>query len=165
MSRGFVLVEVAIAYLVLTLALTALVPAFIMAVKANKSTEKIQASTDLAAELLEEVRLRRWDETTPTPVSFVAVPSTIGLDTGESASNKTTFDDVDDFHGWSENGAVDPIMRSLPAFAGYQRTVDVAYVDSSMSPSGATTDYKRVTVCAATTGLSPICLTTVLTNR
>lgn len=166
MNRGgFVLVEVTIAYVLLVFALVSLVPVFIVAIRAGASTEALQTATYLSVELLEEVRLRRWDERTPADNAHVAAPSVIGVDVGESAADKRTFDDIDDFHGWTENGAFDPVMRALPAFKSYIRTVAVAYVDSTMSPSGGVTDYKRVTVCTRTAKINPACLTTMVTNR
>lgn len=166
MSRGgFVLVEVTIAYVLLVLALVSLVPVFIVAIRAGANTEALQAATYLSNELLEEVRLRRWDERTPLTQAHIAAPSVLGRDGTESATDKRTYDDVDDFHGWMENGALDPVMRPLPAFKSYIRTVAVAYVDSSMAPSASVTDYKRITVCTRTAKINPTCLSTMVTNR
>lgn len=164
--RGFILVEVTIAYVLLAVAIVALVPVFIIAVKAGTNTEQLQVATYLSNELLEEVRMRKWDERTDgSTFAHIAVPSVLGRDGTESATDKTTYDDVDDFNGWTENGARDPIMRVLPDFKLYIRTVAVAYVDSSMAVSGPMTDYKRITVCTRTAKISPSCLTTMVTNR
>lgn len=166
MSRGFVLVEVTIAYVLLVFALVSLVPVFIVAIRAGASTEQLQAATYLSSELLEEVRLRKWDERTSLSTEgHISAPSTIGRDGTESATDKTTFDDVDDFDGWTEASAVDPVGRALPAFKSYRRTVTVAYVTSAMAASAAVTDYKLITVCTRTAKISPACLSTLVTNR
>lgn len=166
MSRGgFVLVEVTIAYVLLIVALVSLIPVFIVSIRAGAKTEQLQASTYLSNELMEEVRMRKWDERVTSAVLHVAAPSTIGLDTGETATDKRTFDDVDDFNGWAENGVYDPVMRELPAFKSYIRTVTVAYVDANMNASAAVTDYKTITVCTRTAKISPSCLSTLVTNR
>lgn len=166
MSRGFILTEVAIAYIVLTLAIAALVPVFIMAVRANKNTEHTQMAVHLAAELLEEVRLRKWDTNSPSPAAYVTVPSSVlGPEGGESATDKRTFDDVDDFNGWAESGVLDPVMRPLAAFSSYSRSVTVSYVTPALAASGVATDYKRIQACAWTPRISPVCLDTVVTNR
>lgn len=165
MSRGFVLVEVTIAYVLLVFALVSLVPVFIVAIRAGASTEQLQVATYLSNELLEEVRLRKWDERTPANEGHIAAPSALGVDGTESASDKTTFDDVDDFNGWTEPSAVDPVGRALPAFKSYRRAVTVAYVTSAMAPSAAATDYKLITVCTRTAKISPACLNTLVTNR
>lgn len=166
MSRsGFVLVEVTIAYVLLVFALVSLIPVFIVAIRAGAKTEQLQTATYLSQELLEEVRLRRWDERTPSGGAHIAAPSTLGLDGTESASDKRAFDDVDDFNGWTEAVPVDPVMRALPDFKSYRRTVTVDYVDSALAVSAAVTDYKRITVCTQTAKISPACLSTVVTNR
>lgn len=166
MSRsGFVLVEVTIAYVLLIFALVSLVPVFIVAIRAGASTEQLQVATYLSNELMEEVRMRKWDERTAIGGGHVAAPSTLGRDGTESATDKTTYDDVDDFNGWTELVPRDPVMRSLPAFKSYRRSVAVAYVNAAMSASAVVTDYKTITVCTRTAKINPACLSTLVTNR
>lgn len=165
MSRGFVLVEVTIAYVLLAFAIVALVPVFIIAIKAGTNTEQLQVSTYLSNELMEEVRLRKWDERTTLTGAHIAAPSILGVDGSEDPADKRTFNDVDDFNGWTEEPAVDPVMRPLPAFRFYRRSVSVAYADSTMAVSAAVTDYKMITVCTITAKISPSCLSTLVTNR
>ena len=165
MSRGFVLVEVTIAYLVLTLALVALLPVFMIAIRAGAKTEHLQAATYLSTELLEEIRMRKWDETTASSQLHIDNPSAIGRDGTESATDKTTYNDIDDFNGWSEAPARDPLNVPLPGFSAYTRTVAVGYVDSNLNASGVRTDFKKVTVCTQTANINSICLQTVFTNR
>lgn len=166
MSRsGFVLVEVTIAYVLLVFALVSLVPVFIVAIRAGAKTEQLQTATYLSNELLEEVRLRRWDERTPASGAHISAPSALGRDGAESATDKRTFDDVDDFDGWTESAPTDPVMRALPDFKSYRRSVTVAYVDSAMAVSVPVTDYKTITVCTWAPKINPACLSTMVTNR
>jgi hypothetical protein len=166
---GYILVEVSISYLILALAITALVPAFILTLKANKNTEKIVVAANLSRELLEEIRVRRYDENTSviSPL-YISTGTAVGLDAGETAADKTTFDDIDDFDGWVENGAQDPGGNALPDFSAYTRTATVKYVVySTWAVSGSTTDYKMVTACTTTAGLSAAgtCVNTIVANR
>ena len=165
MRRGFVLVEVSVTYIILSLALVALVPSFIMAIRAAKNNEQIAAATQLSAELMEEVRMRKWDQATPLPAAHIAAGSALGIDTGETASDKRTFNDIDDFNGWTESTPRDPVMNALTDFPGYSRSVTVKYVDASLAASAAVTDYKQVTVCTSTKKLKPLCLNAISTNR
>ena len=166
MSRsGVVLVEVTIAYVLLVLALVALVPVFIVAVRAGTKTGQLQAATYLSYELLEEVRMRMWDERTQANDAHIAAPSPLGVDVAENPADKRTFDDLDDFNGWVEAAVVDPVMRPLPDFASYRRTVAVAYVDANLAVSVPMTDYKMITVCTRTGNISPTCLSSMVTNR
>lgn len=165
MSRGFILVEASIAYIVLSLALVSLMPLFVLSVRANKNAERVAVATHLATELLEEIRMRRFDEASPVPAKPVLNLSPLGVDAGESASDKATFDDVDDFSGWTEAPPSDPLGRPLAAFKDYSRTVLVGYVNSALGAAGGTTHRKRVSVCTASPKVKPVCLDTVFANR
>jgi MSHA pilin protein MshD len=166
MIKGFVLVESMLAAALVSLALVALLPTFILSIKASKRSEQTKVAAQLAIELLEEIRLRRWDELTPIPSAAIAQGSAaIGVDTGENAADKRTFNDVDDFNGWTENLPQDPMMQPLADFAGYRRSATVQYVNSTLSPSASPTDYKQVSVCVRTPKGSSICLNTLFTNR
>ena len=163
--RGFILVEASITYLILSLALVALVPLFILSVRANTATLHVKVATQLSVELLEEIRLRKWDEKTPASRLAISTGSVIGMDSGASATDKRTFDDLDDFNGWSENPPLDPVMRPLTDFAGYSRSVTVSYVDAALQPVTGPTDYKQLSVCTTFPKLTPVCLNTLFTNR
>ena len=164
--QGFMMVEAALAVVILSVGLVALGPAFVMTIKASKGAEQIKVATQLSVELLEEIRLHRWDEGTPTPSAAISQGSaTLGIDSGESAADKTTFDDIDDFNGWTENPPKDPMMQSLANFSGYSRSVTVRYVDSTLAVSAVPTDYKQVTACTQPPKGVSVCLDTLLTNR
>jgi len=65
-----------------------------------------------------------------------------------STEDRTTFDDVDDFNGYSESP---PCARSgalLPGYAGWTRRVDVAWANPSspQDSSGSETGLKRIVV-------------------
>jgi type II secretory pathway pseudopilin PulG len=165
MRRGFILVEVSVAYLVLSLALVTLIPVFILALRSAKNMEQITAATQLSSQLLEEISLGRWDRGTPNPPVYVQTPAPLGVDAGESAADKRTFDDIDDFDGWTEPAPLDPVMRPLEGFSAYKRSVTVAYVDSSLAPVTGPTDYKHISVCTSTIKLKPSCVDTIFTNR
>ena len=166
MRRGFILLEASVIYILLSFALVALLPLFILSIRANKNTRHAVAATQLAVELLEEVRLRRWDEQTPRPPLGIAAPSAaMGPDAGETASDKRTFDDIDDFNGWTEAAPLDPVQRPLTGFEGYARDVSVRFVDAALNPAAGPTDYKHVTVCARRPPMKPVCLDTLLSNR
>lgn len=165
MKRGFILVEASVTYVVLALALVALMPLFILSIRAAKNARRVAVATHLSVELLEEVRLRRFDEATPTPSAAIATPGALGLDAGETAADKAGFDDIDDFNGWSEAPPKDPVGRVLGAFPSYSRSVTVRYVSSDLSVSGSPTGYKQVTACTLAPSMKPVCLDTLVTNR
>jgi Tfp pilus assembly protein PilV len=168
MSRGYILVEASVAYSILGMALVALIPLFILCFRSSQETSHIAASTQLSAQLLEEVRVRRWDSATGQPPQAVASPSaTLGCDPGESPGDKRTFNDIDDFQGWAERQPLDPGMEPVAGLEGYSRTVAVDYVTptspDTVSPSP--TDLKRVIVCSQWRRSAPVCVQTLFANR
>lgn len=165
MRRGFLLMEASTATLVLSLALVTLIPVFILALRSARQMEQITAATQLSAALMEEIAMRRWDTATPRPPVYIAGKSSLGPDQGETASDKRTFDDIDDFNGWKESPPRDPAMNPLAAFAAYSSSVTVRYVNPDLTAAGGATDYKYVSVCTSSRKLKPVCMETIFTNR
>ncbi|MFN9972042.1 MAG: hypothetical protein ACK58T_19360 [Phycisphaerae bacterium] len=77
-----------------------------------------------------------------------ANPTTLGRDAGESSTDKTTFDDVDDYNGWSESPPRDSTGAPIPGMADWARTVAVAWSDMGpLSPDvSGNTGMKSVAV-------------------
>jgi len=165
--RGYMLVEALLTSLVVSIALVALVSVTVMTVKANLNSEATNVSAYLSQKLLEEIRLRKWDERTPTPPLLIRNSSAIGLDGGgESATDKTTYNDVDDFNGWTEAPPRDPLMRGMAGFTEYSSSVSVRYVNiATLAPTGKRTDFKQISVCTWRKNRKSICLDTLFTNR
>lgn len=166
MNRGYLIIEASVSTLILSVALIALLPLFAVCLRASQKIQHAKVATQLSTELLEEIRLHKWDQLTPTPSKVISQGSaTLGPDNGETASDKTTFNDIDDFNGWTENTPLDPMMQTLTAFTGYTRTVSVSYVTSSLAASATPTDYKQVHVCTQWPAMPSVCLDSVFTNR
>lgn len=151
---------------IIAIALTTVVAVVRLLVRANTGSEATVVSAHLSLRLLDEVRLRRWDERTPTPSAYTRRRSAIGADAGEAAGDKREFDDVDDFDGWSEAPPLDPVMTPLEGMGAYASSVTVRYVDgANLSPTGSRTDLKQVSVCSWRKGRRPVCLDTLVSNR
>jgi len=164
--RGFLLIEVSITAMVLAFGVAALMSAFVLTLKANKASEQMKVATQLSTALLEEIRLHRWDSFTPTPSAAITQGSAVlGPDSGEVATDKRMFNDIDDFNGWRESAVLDPMMQPLAGFPGYSRSVTVSYVTAALVTSASPTDYKQVTVCTLTPKNKQVCLNTLFTNR
>jgi MSHA pilin protein MshD len=162
---GYLLIEASAAYVILVLGIVSIVPIFHYAMIANERSQEALKSAELAQELMEEIKLRRWDETGGRIGFPTGSPSlTLGPDSGETSTNKATFDDVDDFNGWTENGVKDPLNNAIPSLSDYTRSVTVQYVTSSFSVTASTTNYKLVTVCVSKASVNRSCLYWVATN-
>lgn len=153
-------------YIVVAFTLVALASVFLLGHRANRIGEYTALTAQLAKELLEEVQLRKFDQTQPDarPAYPSYSLSALGTDAGENPADKKTFNDIDDFRGWTESPPTDPLQRALPGLAGYQRSVTVSYVKPDLSVSTTTTDFKRVTVCAERPAAAKTCLDWLATN-
>ncbi len=167
MSRGYVIVEASLAYVVVTVAVVALLPLFTMCFKANMNTQHVAIAAQLSTELMEEVGLRKWDEHTPATPQHISNPRNLfpSVPDGEIAGLKNTFKAINAFNGWSEQPPQNPLGTTIPKYGGFSRTVTEQYVDSNLNPVGGHTDYKQVTVCTTWPWLKPVCLDKVFTNR
>lgn len=165
-ERGYILMEAVVTTLILSLSIVALMPLFAMSIKGNRRSEKILVASHLAQELMEEIKLRKWDEASLTqrPGPLLS-PSPLGPDQGEDKADKKTFNDVDDFDGWTEDPPSDPVMRPLSEFKDYRRSVVVGFADSELSPTPQPTNYKHVKVCVASENVTWTCLDRIFANH
>lgn len=149
-STGFTLIELIITVVLLGVTIPLITTAIIEGVRRNTDITVTTQETLLGQSLFEEIRSRRFDEVVTPPWS-----SLLGPDGGETRS---TFDDIDDYHGLSE---------TVPGWSGYTRTASIRYVPpgnwngSSISP----TPYKRISVTVQSAMGLPITLVGLMTGR
>jgi len=84
---------------------------------------------------------------------------------GENATDKTTFDDIDDFNGWTENPPLDPLLQPLSGFSAIRARLTVSYLNAAMAASATPTAYKLVHICTRASHGASLCLDTLFTNR
>jgi hypothetical protein len=103
-------------------------------------TKTLSVGPTLAAELLHEVLTTQYeDEDSPNTAP--------GPEVGETGTNRTGFDDIDDFHGWSSPSAVRADGTPIPMGAGWSRQVTVEFIDpQTMTMTTNDTGLKQVTV-------------------
>lgn len=115
--------------------------------RAEAEIRTVQAT--LSRDLMNDIRSKRFDENLTEQWS-----SPLGPEEAGSAE----FDDVDDFHGWTES--------AVPGFSPYSRSAEVVYVDPAgdlKSPVEGPTDYKLVTVAVGHKTLSDVVDSLVVT--
>jgi type II secretory pathway pseudopilin PulG len=139
-NKGITLMEMVAVITIMALAIPVLLRLYANVASKSIQAEAISAATFYAEEMLEEIRMRHFDNNTKSPWSTV-----LGPESGEAYPSG--YDDVDDY-----NGRVD-----TPA-TGYTRTVTVDYVTLgtkqiigtyTLTPwlhSATATNYKRVIV-------------------
>jgi prepilin-type N-terminal cleavage/methylation domain-containing protein len=137
--RGFSLLEVALSSLLVGVVLAAAMRTVGGSVFTQYRVAERITARFLAEGLLTEILGKDYKE---------AGSTAIGLDAGESSTSKANYDDVDDFHNWSESPPQFADGTAMPDLAGWRRSVEVAYVDPTdlgrtlLSDTGA----KRITV-------------------
>ena len=139
---GFTIVEAVISTVIVAVMLVA-------ALSAAGASRVIQYKVSLhnrgrllAERLLAEIVGQAYEDPN-APVVF-------GPESGEQTTVRSDFDDVDDYHGWSENPPTDKDGSAIPQTDGWQRVVTVEWVDPS-DPTlvqGSETGAKRITVTA-----------------
>ena len=155
-KKGFTLIEIIISLVLLGFALFGLINLYMNLSVNNVAAQYRGTATMLAQELIEEIKAKRFDERTTKDLS--GNWSVIGIDSGETAGNKATFDDVDDFNGWSEN--------LTSPYTGFTRTASVIYVAPGDLDTSSTrdNDYKKVIVTVSRGGTTYSQLSTVVSR-
>jgi len=138
--RGFSAVEAVVSVLILSLAIVSSLHAYGTYAKGALIRNEAGAAHGLAAELIAEIASQAYEE----PGAAVG---TFGTESGEST--RASFDDVDDYDGWSENPPTDRAGTALTDYAAYARSVTVTNVDEATLSSTRTdgsTGAKRIVV-------------------
>ena len=140
---GFTLVEAILSLIIVATMLAAGLSAYAISAKTRFVLAGRAISSTLADQLLAEVLQARYKEPVDAPA--------FGQESGESSVSRADWDDVDDYHGWSED-ANDPKERkdgsAITDTTGFTRQVSVAYADPSNPANNSATDQglKRITV-------------------
>ncbi|MGB2984553.1 MAG: hypothetical protein WBE26_01610 [Phycisphaerae bacterium] len=95
----------------------------------------------LAQDLMSEILAQAYEEPVDTPV--------FGPETAEGAGTRVSYDDVDDYSGWSASPPQKKDGAETPGQIGWRRTVTVEYVyPDDLNTSTGTSDVgvKKITV-------------------
>ena len=150
-NRGFTLIECVVSILVLGGLLVA-------------GLQAVGVSTDMRASAAEDARAAAMAESMLSEVlsNYVGEPSssligglvsgTLGVDLGEVKTQKQTFDDIDDFSGWTESPPQFADGINISGYSGWTRAVLVENVDvaNPENVSITRTGLVRVTVTVTT---------------
>ena len=120
-GRGFSLVEVTISTLIIGIVLVASLQTVAVSKARQSSVGRAVRGEHLAVQLMAEIRdLPYWD-----PV----VQGGLGPATEETIfGNRSLYDDVDDYRGWSASPPQEPDGTVIPGFDGWRRSVVVMWL-------------------------------------
>jgi MSHA pilin protein MshD len=129
-AKGFSLIELVISIVVLGIALSALSSSLFLGI--GRSSDPLWQSkmTQLSQAYLDEILSMRYQENSPLGGGSVGTCSIAGTEAGES--NRSLYDDVDDYDGLSE--PVDFLDSTTPSnYAGYTVNIGVTCNDVAVN--------------------------------
>jgi prepilin-type N-terminal cleavage/methylation domain-containing protein len=139
-SRGFSIIECAMSVVIVGVMLVAAINAAWLAEKSKVIAAERARASGLANALLAEIVAMPYND--PSGVN------PIGLELNEVLGDRSTFDDIDDFHGYSATPPRDSANDPIPGFDGFTESVVVEYVALGDPDTTAAGDsgLKRITV-------------------
>lgn len=145
---GMTIIEVIVAMVLLSMMLGAVLSTVELSARTQHAAADRTYARSLAADLLEEICDYPYDDPSG------AAEFDVGAD--ESASDRATFDDVDDFDGWSESPPIRSDGTPVPGAGGWTRSVVVKWVDPLDPSNGSVTETgaKRVQVGVSRGGVT-----------
>ncbi len=159
-NKGFTLIEVVLIIVVAAIAIPVLLVMMGEKARMGVKPEVHVTASNLAHELMEEIRSRRWDETPALPTTPLG-PEGMGESKTQCSTGANTYDDIDDYNGYSET--------CTWAGVQYTRSVEVCYVPdlnlNDTASCNAITDYKRVRVIVSSAQAGGVELITLMTNH
>lgn len=139
--RALSYVEVLMSLMIIATSVAASLRALAGYSMGRRISEERAVAIELANQLMSDINA--------LPFTDPSGGSTIGVDSGETASNRSTFDDLDDFNGWSQCPPRDRTNAQMTTYASYCQQVVVAY-DTTIPPPGSTSwlanTFKLITV-------------------
>jgi prepilin-type N-terminal cleavage/methylation domain-containing protein len=146
-AGAFTLVEVMVSMAIMAILLVSAMRLSGAAGLDRQKTSQRAVASGLADELMADIQRCAYSDPTSTPL--------FGVEAGESASNKTTFDDVDDFNGWTENTIQSSAGVARTDLARWTRKVVVEWVNPAAPTTTSTTatGVKRITVTVLYNGM------------
>ena len=144
---GFSLVEVLISTLLVGVLLVSALRAVGAVLRHRDSLTDRSRALMLANGLLSEILEKPYADSTYT--------DSFGCEIDEVASDRQTFDDVDDYANWSKSPPENRVGGAVPNSDGFQRAVTVFYVDPSDIAEQVETDLgiKRIRVVVQRNGM------------
>lgn len=139
--RGLTYVETIVSTVILAVAVTASLRATGLFAFGERAADERVTANELANQLMAEINA--W------PFKEPGGNAAIGVNSGENAAVRTTFDDIDDFHGWKTSPPQDRLGNVMNDYTGYSRSVLVVYDNGYTAAPGiglSTGKVKRITV-------------------
>jgi MSHA pilin protein MshD len=155
-SRGFTLIELVVAMLILSIAGLGVTYALSMGLQHQSDALWQSKAVALGESYMEEILARRYDEHSPlggVPPCSPATTACAAAGTFDDGEARIAYDDVDDYDGIDEQPPLDANGNARIGYDSYRVTVSVAYptaVQIAAFGLDDRTDAKLVTVTVST---------------
>jgi len=138
-TAGFTIIESVMSILIVGAMLVMVINTLGSSVRGRKIRQTQSRAPALASQLMAEILQAGYSDLTETPV--------FGREASETGSNRSSFDDVDDYHNWSGTPQ-NKDGTTLTGMDGWTRSVTVQYVQPADLSSVSATDQgiKLITV-------------------
>jgi prepilin-type N-terminal cleavage/methylation domain-containing protein len=138
--RGFTLVEAVVCTVIVGIILVAAIATLGASKRVQKGGGDRATAQLLAADLLAEIASKAYAEPD--------MAGGFGIDPGEQPSVRATFDDVDDYDGYTESPPKDAAGNAIAGYEHWTRSVRVERIIATAPEQAATieTGAKRITV-------------------
>lgn len=121
-TRGFTLVEAMISALIVATMMVAALNTVGASARTQSATITSLKGQHMAMLLMTEIESLPYKDPD-------LIPLLLGVDVGERALDRSTFDDIDDYHGYTQSPVTTRNGTQLSLDAGWAFTVDVGWVD------------------------------------
>lgn len=180
-KNGMTMVELMMAVTIILVVVIPLTRVLFKSMQAAMSFGDANKAVQLAQDLLEEIKQKKWDENEPagggqTPAGSYSAIGRDGAETNPDTTGangaKLTWNDIDDYDGLIEVPPRDVNNNIIPNTQKFIRLVTVQYVNvpdggSISVPGAGTTDYKQIIVTVDWSGRiggSPVQVATIRAN-
>ena len=146
-QRGLSMVEVVVSILIVGVMAAAAMRTIGAARMAQYRVGVRSHGQMLAQDLMSEVLAQAYAESSGS--------TSFGRESGESATSRAKYDDVDDYHGWSASPPQTADGQAHADLADFTRSVTVVRVKAAMPDQSASSDtgVKRITITVRHRGL------------
>jgi type II secretory pathway pseudopilin PulG len=134
LRRGLTLVEVAVSILLVSTILLASLTASASLMRNQAQSRRQNEARSLGSVMLDEITSQSFQD---------QVQPTFGLEADESAGDRTTFDDVDDYHEYGQSSPTHRDGTVMDAYAGWSYSIRVLPVlpdADGVTTTGASSD-------------------------
>ncbi|MCH8314581.1 MAG: prepilin-type N-terminal cleavage/methylation domain-containing protein [Planctomycetes bacterium] len=146
-TPGFTLIEAVISVVLVGVLLVAAINTLGATAVSKRNIEHQALGYPLAADLMTEILNQAYEEPVDT-VNF-------GRESSESGGDRTDWDDIDDYEGWSATPPEGKDGAPLDGYDQWTRSVEIAFVQTASlnNEVGVNTGVKRITVTASFNGV------------